>query len=228
MNIKPLSFTVTIVFDNICIEEGFQTDFGFSALIYSYYTQNYLLFDTGGNDKILIRNLKRAKVEITRIRKVIISHNHSDHMGGLEGIQKINPNIDIYIPNKSIPIYATQFLNLKVIDTPNIKEIEKNIYTSGQLGNVIKEQALYLKTKKNELIIIVGCAHPGLENFILKAKELGHIKAIIGGFHRFRNYHYLEDIDIIASCHCTSDLDAIRQRFPHQFKNVCVGTTLSF
>lgn len=228
MNGKELSFTIRIVFDNICIEEGFQTNFGFSALIYNHFTRNYLLFDTGGNDKILIYNLKRSKVEITAIKRIIISHNHSDHIGGLEGIYKINPNIDIYLPNKIINFHTIQFLNLKIIDSSNIKEIEKNIYTSGQLGNVIKEQALFLKTKDNNVIIIVGCGHPGLENFILKAKELGHIKAIIGGFHGFRKYIYLEDIDIIGCCHCTSDLDAIRTRFPHQFKKICVGTTLSF
>ena len=49
-----------------------------------------------------------------------------------------------------------------------------------------KEQALFLKTKENELIVIVGCSHPGLEKFILKAQELSSIKAIIGGFHGFR------------------------------------------
>ena len=98
-------------------------------------------------------------------------------------------------------------------------EIDQNIYSSGQIGKSIKEQALLLKTRNNEIIILVGCAHPGLENFIMKAQEVSKVIAVIGGFHSFQKYSYLEGIDFIGS---------IQKRFPDQFKQICVGNSFSF
>ena len=74
-----LSFRINIVFDNRCFNENFLTGFGFSALIYSHFTSNYLLFDTGGNANILIHNLQQFDVKVIDIVKIIISHNHQDH-----------------------------------------------------------------------------------------------------------------------------------------------------
>ena len=228
MNNESLTFTIKVVFDDKCAEEGFLKGFGFSALIYNHATKNYLLFDTGGNANILIHNLEKSNIKIATIYKVIISHDHTDHSGGLGGIYKINPNINIYVPYECKKTYSRLFTFSEIIGVSNLLEIEKNIFTSGQLGTNIKEQALFLKTINNKIIIIVGCTHPGLENFIVKARELGPIKGIIGGFHGFKKYNYLKDIDLIGACHCTFELETLQKRFPNQFKKICVGTTLIF
>jgi len=225
---NPFSFRISIVFDDRCVKEGFLPGFGFAALIFNSFTHNYLLFDTGGNVDILYNNLRKLNVKATDINKVIISHNHYDHAGGLDGIYKENPKISIYVPIEHVELYKRRFQNSKVIGVSKCMEIEKDVYSSGQFGKSLKEQALFLKTKDKKIVILVGCTHPGLENFIIKAREISDIKAIIGGFHGFRDYSYLNDVEIIGACHCTANMSVIKRMFPKQFRKICVGTTLSF
>ena len=228
MSENSLSFKIYIAFDNKCVKEGFLPGFGFSALIYSYFTKNFLLFDTGGNADVLIHNLNQFNVNPIDLKKVIISHNHFDHAGGLDGIYRENSEIKLYVPNDDLKSFKGKFHNLNIKSILEYTEIEKNVYSSGQFGESIKEQALFLKTKDKKIVIIVGCTHPGLENFIIQARKISEVKAVIGGFHGFRNYSYLEGIDIIGACHCTANISDINRRFPNQFKKLCVGTTLLF
>jgi len=223
------SFQISVVFDNKCVEEGFLPGFGFSALIYNNLSQNYLLFDTGGNSRTLLHNIRKLNVDVSRIKKVIISHNHSDHAGGLDGVYKINPNIEIYVPIANLIPYKKAFFKSKVYGISKLTIIEKNVYSSGQFGrSFTKEHALFLRTRNNEIIIIVGCAHPGLEKFILEAQKLGKIKAIIGGFHGFNKFFYLNGIDLIGACHCTQHTKSIRDKFPNHYQKICVGNSFSF
>jgi 7,8-dihydropterin-6-yl-methyl-4-(beta-D-ribofuranosyl)aminobenzene 5'-phosphate synthase len=83
MESSRASFDVKIIYGNRKEKEKFLTDFGFSALIYSYMTESYILFDTGTDGAILINNLKEFGVETSSIKKIVISHNHREHSGGL-------------------------------------------------------------------------------------------------------------------------------------------------
>ena len=223
------SFEIYIVFDDKCPKSGFLTGFGFSALIYNYFTEKFSLFDTGGNGNILIHNIKEFKVNISDIKNVIISHNHHDHAGGLVEILQINPSVNIYVPIDDLKAFSRAFPNKQIFGISEITEIEKNLFTSGQIKSSFNsEQSVFLKTKNNELIILVGCAHPGVEKFIIRAKEISRIKAIIGGFHGFRKLNYLEDIDFIGACHCSQYYDFIRETYPRQFKRICVGDNYIF
>ena len=76
METKLISFEIKIVFDNSVMNEGFLSGYGFSALVYNYYTENYILFDTGQNQDVLLHNIKKLNVDISEIKKVVISHNH--------------------------------------------------------------------------------------------------------------------------------------------------------
>jgi len=228
MNVDS-SFEINIVFDDKCPKPGFLPGFGFSALIYNHFTENFSLFDTGGNGNILIHNIEQFNVNISTIKNVIISHNHHDHAGGLDKILQINPNIEIYVPIAHLKSYLRRYPKYEVFGFSELKEIEKNFMISGEIkGNFISEQAVFLKTIHDELIILVGCSHPGVEQFILIAQKLGNIKAIIGGFHGFRKLSYLENIDFIGACHCTQHLKLIKETFPNQFKRICLGDNYLF
>jgi len=223
------SFQVHIVFDNKCVEEGFLPGFGFSALIYNFSSENYILFDTGGNSRTLLHNINKFNVKISSIKKVVISHNHGDHAGGLEGIYRLNHNIEIYVPIINLTSYKKAFSESKVHGVSELTRIGENIYSSGQFGqHYTKEQALFLRTKNNEIIITVGCAHPGLEKFIIEAQKLGKILAIIGGCHGFDKFSYLNGINLIGACHCTQHIKSIREQFPNQYQRICVGNSFSF
>jgi len=78
------------------------------------------------------------------------------------------------------------------------------------------------------MIVLVGCAHPGLEKFIIKAREITDINAVIGGFHVFRKFSYFENVGVLGACHCTSHKNQIQRRFPNLFKKTCVGSVLFF
>ncbi|MGV9173837.1 MAG: MBL fold metallo-hydrolase [Promethearchaeia archaeon] len=221
------NFDIFITFDNQCVEEGFKKGFGFSALVHNHFSDNFILFDTGGNGNILVHNLRQFDIDISRIKKVIISHNHHDHAGGLDKIYQMAPNKEIYI-SKSKSSYERNFPKAKIFVNENVKEIDQNMYTSGTLGSLLKEQALFCEKSDNKIIVLVGCTHPGLENFIQKAKELGEVEVVIGGFHGFRKFSYLKGIDFIGACHCTQHKSKIAERFPEQYKKICVGNRFSF
>ncbi|MFW9819816.1 MAG: MBL fold metallo-hydrolase [Candidatus Thorarchaeota archaeon] len=217
------SFEISIVFDDKCPKPGFLTGFGFSALIFNYFTESYSLFDTGGKSNVLIHNIKKFNVDISSIQNVIISHNHHDHAGGLQGILQFNPNLNIYVPINNLKSFSKMFPNSHVHGISEMIEIEKNLVISGQIKDFIPEQSVYLKIKDNEIVILVGCAHPGLEKFIIQVKNIGKIKAILGGFHGFKKLSYLEDIEFIGACHCSRNINLIEETFPSQFLNICVG-----
>lgn len=217
------------MYDDKCPKPGFLTGFGFSVLIHNYFTDNFSLFDTGGNGNILIHNIKKFDIDISAIKNVIISHNHHDHAGGLEVLLQINPDIKIYVPISNLKLYSRTFSNNEFHGVSEMIEIEKNFIISGQIkGNFTPEQSVFLKTKNNEIIILVGCAHPGLEKFIMKAQKISGIRAVIGGFHGFKKISYLEDIEFIGACHCSQYTNFIKENFPKQFRRICVGDNFSF
>lgn len=53
------------------------------------------LIDTGASDKF-IANAKKMRIPVEEVSKVLISHNHYDHTGGIEAFLKINPDAEIY------------------------------------------------------------------------------------------------------------------------------------
>ncbi len=227
---SDFSFEIKIVYDDICAQPGFLTGFGFSALIYNNLSKTHLLFDTGNKGDILVHNINKFNVKVSEIKKVIISHNHHDHTGGLKELYQLNHDIEIYVPLHDIKSFIRAYPGAHVQGVSEMIEVDKNVFSSGQFGGrFLTEQSLFLKTEKNDLIIISGCAHPGLETFILKGQTISNnIKAVIGGFHGFRELSYLEGVGFVGACHCTQRIREIKQRFPEQFIDVCVGNSYSF
>ncbi|KAH9485004.1 7,8-dihydropterin-6-methyl-4-(beta-D-ribofuranosyl)-aminobenzene-5'-phosphate synthase [Psilocybe cubensis] len=80
-------------FDNFCCGAH-----GFSALIETSVTgeesSRLTLFDTGPDSLSLVRNIKAMEVPVHRIERVITSHWHSDHTGGLLSFLALKKDID--------------------------------------------------------------------------------------------------------------------------------------
>ena len=196
---------VIIVYDNEA-NPGFESGWGFSCLI---ETQERLLFDTGDSGDKLIYNLGQLNVQPESIAKVFISHNHWDHTGGLKEFLKVNNDAQVFHP--------------KSFSKPT--KISPGVHSTGALGTFIKEQSLVVSTKKANLII-TGCAHPGLETIIEKARQLGVIFGIVGGFHGFSKLEELDGIELIAPCHCTQYKQEIKQKYPTQFREIKAGSVI--
>jgi len=173
---------IEILYDNKAME-GLKKAWGFSCLISHGIN---LLFDTGGNGKILLHNMKKMGVSLKDIDAIFISHDHWDHTGGLKAL---NFEGEIYVPSsskiKGVRIGEGEFL-------PDfISTGEKN----GEHSLIVNNNG--------KLILFTGCSHNGVENVIETAEKYGKIYGIIGGFHDFENIDVLKKYKMVMPCHCT-------------------------
>jgi len=196
---------ITIVYDNEA-NPGLKSGWGFSCLV---ETKERLLFDTGPTGEELMFNMDRLGIEARSIDKIIISHKHWDHTGGLEILVKMNSKAQVFEPDSF----------------SEMTELSTGIHSTGPLGTSIIEQSLVVSTQKGN-VGVTGCAHPGLENILDQARRLGKICGVIGGFHGFARLLELEGIELIAPCHCTKRKDGIRQKFPTQFREIKAGSVI--
>ena len=79
---KP-EITLISVYDNYQVNPNLTTAWGFATVIKTPH--EIILFDTGGNSEILLFNMEKLGIDPSSIKKVVISHVHGDHVGGLEG-----------------------------------------------------------------------------------------------------------------------------------------------
>lgn len=211
-----------ILYDNKALD-NFKAGWGFSCFI--EINKKKILFDTGWNGFTLLNNMKTAGINPEEIDTVVISHIHWDHIGGLNHMLNCTRNPDVYIPKSASENLKTEIKNqAHVTEVSGIKMIHDNVYTTGELGEKIKEQSLVLLSKKGN-IILTGCAHPGLEIIIQKSQELGDIYAVMGGFHD-SNIHILEGIPLVVPCHCSEKIHEIKNKMPKSFKSCKTGCYL--
>ena len=79
------SYEITVLATNISNYGGFG-EWSFSAL-YESETES-ILFDTGFHEDTVIHNAKVLNKDLSKVEKVILSHFHSDHTGGLIKLRK--------------------------------------------------------------------------------------------------------------------------------------------
>ena len=210
---------LTIVYDNKLYRKdtGLKSDWGFSCSIESKY--DIILFDTGANGTILLNNMKKLHIDPSSIKKIVISHNHSDHTGGLKSLASYVNDIDLYQLG-----YKTPKEKMKLANAENPKEISKNIWTTGRVKGLVDEQSLVLKGEIG-WFVLTGCSHPGVEKILQRAEQIAcsNIVGIVGGFHGFNNFSVIEDMDYICPCHCTAHKKDLKRVFPNVTSDCGVG-----
>lgn len=176
--------TITILYDNNKYDERLETAWGFSCLVEGL--EKTILFDTGGKSSILLRNMRKLEIDPSKVEVIIISHSHSDHLGGLSGFLQKNHDVTVYLP-QSFPKRVKAMVKrsgAKLVEVGQPTEICKNVHSTGELGVAIKEQSLVIETSQG-LIVITGCAHPGIVNIVKAAKKQRKkdVYLVLGGFH---------------------------------------------
>jgi len=175
---------ITIVYDNNLYLENLQSDWGFSCFIQGL--EKPILFDTGGNGKILLDNMEKLNIDPKDIGGVFLSHDHKDHTGGLDFLVKKNREIDIWVPYFFSPHFKESLRekSANVIETDNAHKICEGAHTTGVINGWIKEQSLLCETAEG-LLLITGCAHPRIVHIVQTAKKLcgQNLHTILGGFH---------------------------------------------
>jgi 7,8-dihydropterin-6-yl-methyl-4-(beta-D-ribofuranosyl)aminobenzene 5'-phosphate synthase len=190
------NLTITVVYDNNPYKQELETDWGFAAAITG--TEKTILFDTGGG-RLLLDNMEKLAIKPDRIDVVVLSHIHGDHTGGLSSFLEKNSDVTVYLPvsfpkkfkdnarNSGAKIIEVNPVRSKTSISNGVNEslhICENVYSTGQLGKLIKEQSLIIRTDKG-LVVITGCAHPGIVNIVSTVKDLikDDILLVMGGFH---------------------------------------------
>lgn len=180
---REISFTIT--YNNIPHDTALKTSWGMSCYIEGF--EKNILFDTGGDGEILLYNMKKLDIEPDSIDIIVLSHIHGDHTEGIWELLKINPAVTVYLPS-SFPKgfkHKVTSTGAKIIEVSKPSKICKDVWTTGEMGRFIKEQALVLDTKKGT-VVVTGCAHPGIVNIVKKAEEMMHrdkTYLALGGFH---------------------------------------------
>ncbi len=228
---------IKIIFDKEKLEDKYSCGWGISYII-----DDRTLFDTGEKAEYTLGNLKALGVDISGIERVVISHNHWDHLGGLWDLLDINKSIVVF----ACPDFAREFKdrlashNFKVVDS--FLQICENIYTTGPFkagykSKEIEEQALLVKTDKG-VSVVCGCSHPGVIKFIEKVKKEfpeEKIYAALGGFHLIdednRVIRYLVEemknlgVENVGPSHCTGfeATEAFKKVYDENFWDLKVG-----
>ncbi len=212
---------VKILFDNERLNDYFFKGWGLSYLI-----NDSILFDTGERGEWLIHNMDTLKVDLNKIKIIVISHDHWDHTGGLEQILKINNKLKVYICPGFSDTFKLKVKNLKpqqIIELTDFTNIIDNIYLTGELEGEYKkafiaEQSLIIKNRKS-ISVITGCSHPGIVNMLLKIKEQfsdSSLNMVLGGFHlkdytknQLKNIiHQFRQLKVLKAgpSHCSGEL----------------------
>ncbi|MCK4347767.1 MAG: MBL fold metallo-hydrolase [Thermoplasmatales archaeon] len=208
---------LTIVYDNDVYKKdiGLKSDWGFSCLLTT--EQDTVLFDTGAKGNILLSNMEKLGIDPGNISKIVISHEHWDHSGGLEALAPLVGDVELYRLAKKNPSE-----NMRFISVEESREITEGVYTTGRLKGVVDEQSLVLKGEKG-WYVLVGCSHPGVKEILNTAKQYGNITGLIGGLHGFNNFSVLKELNFVCPCHCTVHKRKIRESSPETSVDCGVG-----
>jgi 7,8-dihydropterin-6-yl-methyl-4-(beta-D-ribofuranosyl)aminobenzene 5'-phosphate synthase len=171
--------TLTIVYDNNPFDARLKTAWGFACLIETGDTA--ILFDTSADGPTLMSNLAVLGFDPRDVDIVVLSHFHSDHTGGLDTLVSANDRLTVYLP-QSFPTEYKARIHNPVVEVRDSVTITDRIRTTGELGAVIIEQSLIVETDQG-LIVVTGCAHPGVVEIVRRAKEYGDVYLVMGGFH---------------------------------------------
>jgi 7,8-dihydropterin-6-yl-methyl-4-(beta-D-ribofuranosyl)aminobenzene 5'-phosphate synthase len=208
---------LTILYDNNPYDYRLKSSWGFSCLI--ELEEKTILFDTGGDGEILLYNMRILNKDPKTIDIIVLSHIHGDHTGGLWSLLREKPTLKVYIP-ESFPQEFEQRVKkygAEVVRVDAPLEIDRGIYSTGEMGHGIREQSLIVSTPQG-MVILTGCAHPGIVEVIKKAKAIAgpNIYMAMGGFHlSSRSRKEIQEVihsflgmkvQKVAPCHCTGDL----------------------
>ncbi len=188
--------TITVLYDNIAVSQGTRADWGFSCLIRGF--EKTVLFDTGARGDVLLHNMEVLGIAPRDIEVVVLSHDHSDHTGGLAQVVAQNPDVAVYHPASFArdSVASARDAGATLVPVEGTVSPCPKVTVMAPFGKP-QESGLVLETAAGR-VLVVGCAHPGVVEMVEAAVESGGgpVVAVLGGFHL--NSHSAEQVDRIA------------------------------
>ncbi len=208
---------ITILYDNTAWDKDLIADWGFACLVEAH--GRCVLFDTGARWPILDTNMKTLGIDSSRIDCVFISHDHWDHTGGLAGMLK-QIRVPVYVPD-SFKGAGNIDGAVSILESQAIGE---HIFSTGELKHI--EQALVIQNG-DELVVVAGCAHPGVGEILAAASEFGTVAHLVGGLHGFDQFSLANDLKSICPTHCTRHIREIAAYCPDKYIPGGAGKVIS-
>jgi 7,8-dihydropterin-6-yl-methyl-4-(beta-D-ribofuranosyl)aminobenzene 5'-phosphate synthase len=233
--------SITVVFDNYPYRKDLKDSWGFACVVRG--AEKTILFDTGGDGAILMGNLEKLKIDPQGVDAVVLSHAHGDHTGGLNAFLRANPRVEVYAPRSFPESFkaGVRETGAKLVEVSGALEICDGVWSTGEEGQGVIEESLALRTDRG-LILVTGCAHPGIVSIIERAKKLlgGEVLLAMGGFHlrseseaglkkiinRFREL----GVQRAGPSHCSGDRtrELFKKEYGEDFVKIGVGYTVHF
>jgi len=213
---QEATLKITVLFDNIAAASDLQTDWGYACLIEGL--EETILFDSGADGDILMANIDRLGVDVQKVDVVVLSHFHGDHTAGLRAFLQRNADVTIYMPESFPAAFQDEMrgLGAEVLTVRGPARLFGAAHSTGEMGRQIIEQSLIIETA-NGLVLITGCAHPGILEIVQAAKSYMEqdVHFVTGGFHLMRSSEAQldavisglqnEGVQRVAPSHCTGE-----------------------
>jgi 7,8-dihydropterin-6-yl-methyl-4-(beta-D-ribofuranosyl)aminobenzene 5'-phosphate synthase len=208
---------VTIVYDNEAHDSApdaaLRTRWGFACWIET--PEATVLFDTGGDGPTLLANMAQLGKDPQDIDLVVLSHEHGDHVGGLQGLIDAGAAPIVYVPASFSTSFRRSYRDgVDLVDVSTGRELVSGVWTTGEVAGSVNEQGLVVAVDEGWLLI-TGCAHPGVATMAehARAETGGPLLLALGGFHLgdaapatiSRTIERLRALDVaaVAPTHCT-------------------------
>ncbi len=238
---------------------GFITGNGVSYLIRT--DSATILLDVGDNpDELTIapfaQNMQTLGISWDEVYRVVISHPHPDHVGGLTAWQeraisfgKLPGGLGerlLFVPHvTSYP--GAVHTTLPTLPAPDIATTGVISYLEVWPISLFApkggEQALVVHVAGYGLVLITGCGHPGLERLVERAESLygEQVVGVVGGLHytnatadelqspiQFLQSRKPELVALSPHDSGAEALVAFESAFPGAYHTLKVGETIQF
>lgn len=232
---------IHMIYNNTGTHQGLKNAWGLSAWVEA--DNQVTLFDTGGEPDTLLGNMDYLGLDARQIARIVISHNHWDHKGGLHAVlERIGRETDLFVVKADETEYRREYPSAKVTGIQEGRQIHGSLWSTGSLAGTYRDGALYeqslILVQDKAIAVLTGCSHPGIVKTTERAAELHPDKKIAfvgGGFHLMRKHKKtvihisdrLKDLGVekIAASHCTGkqSIKVFREEWDDRFHNLNLG-----